>query len=163
MKVDSDKIDIKENTLRRTGNLLDILLYDHSTKKNVIWGTDSYERYGKEFSINYSLKPELVTGLYGKLIQPRASKSMAEQRRRTKEKAEVFTPLQIVEKMNDAVDRSTGRMLINKKNWQNYVKEIRLEITCGEAPFIVSRYDPTSNERILVKLKNRVGFLELWL
>lgn len=31
----------------------------------------------------------------------------------------------------------------NKKDWQKYVNSKRIEITCGEAPFLVSRYDKT--------------------
>jgi len=42
-------IDIKESVLRRKGDLLDILLTDRTTQKNIIWGTDSYEELGKEF------------------------------------------------------------------------------------------------------------------
>ena len=46
----------------------------------------------------------------------------------------------------------------DKQSWQDYVKLRRLEITCGEAPFVVSRYDPATGEEIPVK--NRVGFLD---
>lgn len=102
-----------------------------------------------------NITPKLVTGKYNLLIQPRAAKSLEEQRHRTKDKAEVFTPLSVVDQINKSVDR-----VVNKKNWQEYVKELKLEITCGEAPFIVSRYNPTSNTGKLIKLENRVGFLD---
>jgi len=151
-----NNIDIKESILRRTGDLLDILLIDRTTKKNIIWATDSYERHGEEFSPKKRIKPELVTGIYGKLIQPRAVKSLAEQRRRTKDKAEVFTKLKTVDQINETVENRPP----NKNNWQEYVRELKLEITCGEAPFIVSRYNPTLHTRTLIKLDNRVGFLD---
>ncbi|MDD3969952.1 MAG: hypothetical protein PHI91_02050 [Candidatus Pacebacteria bacterium] len=48
----------------------------------------------------------------------------------------------------------------NEKNWQDYIRETKLEITCGEAPFIVSRYNPTASTRKIIKLDNRVGFLD---
>ena len=48
----------------------------------------------------------------------------------------------------------------NKNNWQYYVHELKLEITCGEAPFIVSRYNPIAHTGKLIKLNNRVGFLD---
>lgn len=156
MNISTRKIDILENALRRMGNLLDILLIDRTTEKNIIWATDSYEERGKEFSPKKYIKPELVTGTYGKLIQPRAAKSIEEQYRRTKEKAEVFTPLEIVDQINKAVENC----LTNKKNWQQYVCELKLEITCGEAPFIVTRYDITSNSGKLIPLNKRVGFLD---
>ena len=151
-----NNIDISENKLRKSDGLLDILLIDRTTKKNIIWATNSYEKNGKEFLLQKNIKSELVTGIYSKLIQPRAAKSIAEQIKRTKDKAEVFTSLKIVDQINKAVE--TG--LPNKKNWQKYIREIKLEITCGEAPFIVSRYNPTAHAGTLIKLENRVGFLD---
>lgn len=156
MNVSTRNIDILENTLRRTGNLLDILLLDRTAKKNILWATDSYEKLGDEFSPQKRITPALVTGRYSMVIQPRAAKSLVEQLRRTKDKAEVFTPLKIVDHINKAVEIRPP----NKNNWQEYVREIKLEITCGEAPFIVSRYNPTANTRKLIKLDKRVGFLD---
>lgn len=98
----------------------------------------------------------MITGKYGSLIQPRAVKSKEEQVLRTRDKAEVFTPLSIVKLMNEACD--TKR--ITKNNWQEYVALLKLEITCGEAPYIVSRYDPVSDSKELVPISKRVGFLD---
>lgn len=148
-------IDIKENNLFRKGSLLNILLIDRTTKKNIIWATDSYEKYGKDFYPKKQIKPQLITGEYSKLIQPRAAKSLDEQKYRTKDKAEVFTPLSVVDQMNKSVDT-----VVNKNNWQEYVKQLKLEITCGEAPFMVSRYDPIAHTGKLIPLNKRVGFLD---
>jgi hypothetical protein len=49
---------------------------------------------------------------------------------------------------------------VTKHNWQKYVALLKLEITCGEAPFIVSRYDPVSDSQELLPLSERVGFLD---
>ncbi len=152
-------IDILENNLRRKGDLLDILLVDRTTGKNLLWGTDSYSGNGKVFGSKSRMQPDLVTGLYGKLIQPRAAKSRDEQLRRTKEKAEVFTPLRIVHEINSTVDRAAGAKLVSGHTWQDYVSELKLEIACGEAPFIVSRYNPVAHG-VIIKLENRVGFLD---
>ena len=156
MNAATSNIDIKGSVLCRTGDLLDILLGDCTTKKNILWGTDSYEEFGKEFATKKQIKPSLVTGKHHLLIQPRATKSLEEQRRRTKDKAEVFTPLKIVGQINKAVDSRP----ITKNNWQEYIQELKLEITCGEGPFIVSRYNPTAHTGKLIKLENRVGFLD---
>lgn len=153
-------IDVLENALRHRGDLLDTLLLDRTTGKNIIWATDSYINQGKGFKPKDRIRPELVTGVYGKLIQPRAAKSREEQRQRTKDKAEVFTPLRIVDQMNKLVDWSGDIRVPNEDNWQEYVRELKLEISCGEAPFIVSRYNPTSHTGKLIKLENRVGFLD---
>jgi len=150
-------IDVRESSLRHRGNLLGILLLDQTTKKNIIWATDSYQQKGAGFCFEDHIKPEIVTGIYHKLIQPRASKSHSEQRQRTKEKAEVFTPRKIIKKINSAIDEGLG---VDGTNWQEYVRELRLEIACGEAPFIATRYNPTSNSKKILKLKYRVGFLD---
>lgn len=152
----SKNIDIHEDYLFQKDNLLDILLQDKTTFKNILWATDSYEANGEYFAPNAPITANLVTGKNGKLIQPRAVKSKEEQLLRTRDKAEVFTPLSIVKQMNDACD--TKR--ITKNNWQEYVALLKLEITCGEAPFIVSRYDPVSDKQELLPLAERVGFLD---
>jgi len=152
-----NNIDIAEDHLLKKGSLLDILLNDKTSGKNIIWATESYENRGAAYSSKAYIQPELITGQFGLLIQPRASKSKSERLQRTKGKAEVFTPLTLVKKMNDLAD---GSFKPNKNNWQDYVKENRLEITCGEAPFIASRYDPISSSSKTIPLKDRVGFLD---
>ena len=44
------------------------------------------------------------------------------------------------------------------KGWKKYVDSRRLEITCGEAPYITSRYDAATGEPIDVE--RRVGVLD---
>ncbi len=158
MKVENDTqtIDIREDYLLKKDSLLEILLQDKTTGKKILWATDSYESKGKKYAPLAPITSDLVTGKNGKLIQPRAVKSKEEQILRTRDKAEVFTPLSIVKQMNDACD--TKR--ITKNNWQNYVALLKLEITCGEAPYIVSRYDPVSDTQELVPIAERVGFLD---
>jgi hypothetical protein len=156
----ANEIDIRESKLSRTGNLLDILLIDRTTSKNIIWATDSYELHGQKFSPDKQITLSLIMGKHDRLIQPRATKNIKEQQRRTKEKAEVFTPLNIVEKMNNSVNASGEFSRINKNNWQEYVRQVWIEITCGEGPYIVSRYDPTAHTGEVVDIKKRVGFLD---
>lgn len=47
---------------------------------------------------------------------------------------------------------------LNKGNWEQFVHERCLEITCGEAPFLTSRYDPTTGEPVAIP--DRVGILD---
>lgn len=161
-------IDVLENTLRKQGKLLDILLIDRAIKKNIIWATDSYQIKHNNFAFSpkMHIKPELVTGkIYGDLIQPRAVKSLEEQKRRTKDKAEVFTPLHIVSSMSKKIDWTLGYPP-KESNWQEYVKQLSLEIACGEAPFITGRYNPEAHTGKKIELykksgrPNRVGFLD---
>ena len=44
------------------------------------------------------------------------------------------------------------------KNWKQYVEDTRLEISCGEAPYLVSRYDSVTGK--LIPIKDRVGLLD---
>lgn len=155
----SDSVDILESTIRRHADLLDILLMDQTKRKqkhhNIIWATDSY----KGFKPTSEMLPEHITGEYSLIIQPRIAKSKEEQQHRTKEKAEVFTPDRIVDEMNKQIDWNGENWPVDSKNWQNYVKEAKLEITCGEAPFIVNRYN-AANGRKVRNLEDRVGFLD---
>jgi hypothetical protein len=164
--VTTSRIDISENTLRHRGSILDILLLDRTRSTatrpyNIIWATDSYEKkYNKDYGIKKQIKREQITGINGKLIQPRATKSKEEQKYRTKDKAEVFTPLKVVEEMNMAIDMSSKNWPVGQENWVDYTSERRLEITCGEAPFIASRYNPTAHTGIVISPGNRVGFFD---
>lgn len=156
----SSQIDISENRLRSRGRVLDILLSVRNTKQNIIWATDSYAHLSKEYAPKKQMKREQITGGNGKLIQPRAAKSREEQKARTKDKAEVFTPLKIVKEMNMAIDWASKNWPVSEDNWVNYISELRLEITCGEAPFVAGRYNPTANTGKIIETYNRVGFLD---
>jgi hypothetical protein len=155
-EISSKNIDIREDYLLKKDHLLEILLQDKTTGNNILWATDSYEQKGEKFAPLAPITTDLVTGKNGTLIQPRAIKSKEEQLIRTRDKAEVFTPLSIVKQMNDACDNNR----VTKNNWQDYVALLKLEITCGEAPFIVSRYDPVSDKQELLPIRKRVGFLD---
>lgn len=51
---------------------------------------------------------------------------------------------------------------LKEKTWKDYVNENRIEITCGKAPYLVSRYDTVTGEPIPVG--ERIGLLDrkLW-
>jgi hypothetical protein len=155
-EVSVNNIDIREDYLLKKDHLLEILLQDKTTGNNILWATDSYDSNGVLFAPAANITTDLITGKLGNLIQPRALKSKTEQLYRTRDKAEVFTPLTIVKQMNDACDAKR----VTKNNWREYVSLLKLEITCGEAPFIVSRYDPVSDNQVLLPLSDRVGFLD---
>ena len=155
-----ESVDIIENTIRRHDELLDVLLMDRtrSTAKkihNILWATSSYPGHKPTSEIS-ALD---ITGPNTHLIQPRIAKSKEEQKRRSQEKAEVFTPRWVVYQMNQQIDWNSGHWPASQENWKDYVSELRLEITCGEAPFIVGRYNAASGKKVL-KLSDRVGFLD---
>ncbi|HRQ28847.1 MAG TPA: hypothetical protein PLU49_02155 [Saprospiraceae bacterium] len=84
--------------------MLNILLQDKTTGKNILWATDSYDSNGQLFAPTEHITTDLITGALVSLIQPRALKSKTEQLYRTRDKAEVFTPLSILKQMNEACD-----------------------------------------------------------
>lgn len=157
----SEIIDILENKLLQDEpGLLEVLLIDHTTRNNIFWATDCYAYYGQGYEWHDSITVETITGKHGNVIMPRALKSRDEQLRRSRQMAEVFTPAWIVRKMTDVMDKEWTAFYEEKKKdvWQGYVLATVLEITCGEAPFLSSRYDTVSGEPI--PMAERFGALD---
>ena len=147
-------IDISEEGLaKESSDLLNILLKDRTTKQSIVWATHSYNLLGKGFSPSDGISPSKVTGDYANLIQPRSGKSIYEQKDRTKVRAEVFTPTWLVKKQNGYVELEFEDLAL-----KDYVHLRWLEITCGEAPYMVTRYDTVTGEEI--PLAERVGFVD---
>ena len=160
-------------------NVLDILLEDKTTKENIIFATDSYAELGSDYTANSHITIDNIAGIDPFDLQVRADKGKSDQDLRTKKRAEVFTPSWICNRMNNDIDETwfgrrdvfnfedgTGWELNpakvifpNGTTWQDYVLSRRLEITCGEAPFLVSRYDTTTGE-IILPLDRRIGILD---
>ena len=142
--------------LHRAG-LLDLLLADKTTKGRILWATDAYLWRGESYGASKEIREQLVMADHGRVIQTRARKAFEEQTERTKRHAEVFTPLFICKKMNDVADEPWTEEILQKK-WKKYVDARRLEITCGEGPFLVSRYDAATGE--IIPVKERIGILD---
>ena len=159
----SEPIDILEDRLLHDEpGLLEVLLVDHSTQKNIFWATDSYLAEGEGYGWHDCIMVSAITGKHGSIIMPRALKSRDEQQRRSRQMAEVFTPAWLVKKMNDVIDEEESHAQDGQKDeyepWQRYILTMELEITCGEAPFLTSRYDSVTAEPIPVE--ERVGLLD---
>ncbi len=177
-------IDILENELiEKYPDVLGILLRDQTTQKNIFWATDNYEHFGDSYRFNSEILPELITGEKGNVIMPRVHKDKILQLSRSKEMAEVFTPSWICNAQNNLVDNSwfgkdggfNKEILLKNgtkswetakekivfpkgKTWLDYIRDTRLEISCGEAPYLVSRYDTTTGE--FIQIENRIGILD---
>lgn len=114
---------------------------------------------------------------------PRILKSKGTQQERSHHMAEVFTPAWVCNAQNNLIDAAWFERpdVFNKeiitaegthswistsekiefpshKTWMDYIRDTRLEITCGEAPYLVSRYDTTTGETI--PLQDRIGILD---
>ena len=166
-------INIQDDILRlHAMGLLDRLLADKATCGNILWATDAYAQLGEWYSPGNEIRPLRITGDNSDLIKTRARRAMEQRTERTRQHAEVFTPLWVVKKMNDFADEQwfgrkdgiykytgDGKIFFStKKHWKLYVDARRLEITCGEAPFLATRYDVETGEAIPVE--ERIGLLD---
>ena len=183
----SNQSDIKENDIVAYDDaLMPLLLVDRTRTTeeethNIVWATDNYAQNGPGYGEWDEITVAAVTGNNGLILRPRVNKTKEEQERRSREKAEVFTPAWICNKQNNLVDCAWFGQLespfnseadagwtakpepipfptADGKTWQDYVKDTRLEMTCGEAPYLVSRYDAITGEDIPVS--SRIGLLD---
>lgn len=183
----SNNSDIKENDIVRFDEeLMPLLLMDRTRSNekgvhNIIWATDNYVQRGEGYAEWSEISLDAVTGRNGLVLRPRVNKSKVEQEHRTKDKAEVFTPAWMCNHQNNMIDRvwferdsspfneETDNGWVTKldiipfptadgKTWMDYVKDNRIEITCGEAPYLVSRYDAISG--VDIPVPERIGLLD---
>lgn len=157
---------------------LKALLKDKTTKKNIIFATSIYSSQGSQIRETEQITEEILKKFTQEEIQPRVLKNKMQQQERTKARAEVFTPSWICNKMNNHCDEewfgrknvfntelehgwkvNTDTVVFDEtEGWKKYVDSRRLEIACGEAPYIASRYDATTGE--LIEVKRRIGILD---
>jgi len=169
---------LEDEILEKYPEVLDILLRDHTTQKNIIWATSSYERLGESYLERSQMKSKHITGINGNVIMPRVQKDTILQLSRVKIMAEVFTPAWVCNVQNNLADNNwfQRKNVFNKeigerweaipekvlfpsnKTWKDYIKEKCLEIACGEAPYITSRYDITTGN--FIEVTNRIGLLD---
>ena len=192
--MNQDKIDISEEGIVSIlgEDVLEQLLIEHAydlneleskNKHHIFWATDMYEKEGKGFQFADEIQIENITGEHYKIVRPRITKSKEEQEKRTRDKAEVFTPSWVCNAQNNLVDTAWfGRENVfnyqssesdkldwipvegkisfpEDKPWTQYVNDNRLEMSCGEAPYLVSRYDTTTGE-YFESLNKRIGILD---
>lgn len=162
-----------------TDEILKLLLADRTTGKNIIWATGDYKSLGKKYGRQEEITSDLLK-INLHVIQSRFSKSAQNKKNRVREKAEIFTPAWLCNEQNNLIDevwfgRANVFNVVDAKNhlwyrtqdkisfdgdkdWEDYVTDKRLEIACGEAPYLVSRYDTVTGKDI--PLENRIGMLD---
>ena len=118
-------------------NFLEILLKDQTTGNNILWA-----------NVEHGATEIQIADVYS--IRPRHEKNREDQKLRTRERAEIFTPPEVCKLQNDLV--------CDERDWQKFIDAKFLEITCGEAPYLVSRYNAVTGEPI--EIKNRIGLLD---
>ena len=172
--------------------VLETLLKDRSTGKNIIWATDPPEELQTVMYEPVTDKSPITAQQLGlthyEVVLPRMMKQTDTQQQRTRKKGEVFSPAWVCNKMNNALDaewfgalgaeESTGQFTVELPQgwqtverpvqfpacggktpaWVQYVQSRRLEVTCGEAPFLASRYDAATGE--MIPVARRIGILD---
>lgn len=168
-------IDFVGNQMR---TVLPLLLQDKSTKKHIIWATDPPNGVGEDVTDKSQITVDQLIKAPD-AIQPRIQKELGTQQERTRKKGEVFTPAWICNLMNNHCDEEwfgrknvfnvqdngyTWKVIEEpivfscEEKWKDYIDSRRLEITCGEAPYLVSRYDTSTGDYI--DPVNRIGILD---
>lgn len=155
----------------------EILLFDATTKKNIVWASDDYTKLGKNYLAKNEIKIDCLK-IDGKdVIQRRTQKDKNVKEKRTRKKAEVYTPSWLCNLQLNSIDdawfekknvfnvpmehgwkSSEERIRFKNKKWTDYVSEPRLEIACGEAPYLVSRYDAVDCR--VIPIRERIGILD---
>ena len=172
--------------------VLDTLLKDRSTGKNIIWATDPPEELQTVMYEPVTDRSQITTQQLGlthyEVVLPRMMKQTDTQQQRTRKKGEVFSPAWVCNKMNNALDadwfgalgaeQTAGQFTVELPQgwqtvetpvqfpacggrapaWVQYVQSRRLEVTCGEAPFLASRYDAATGE--MIPVARRIGILD---
>lgn len=162
--------------------VLPTLLSDKSTGRNIIWATDPPQALSPAVTDKSEMTPDQLRQLGFESIRARAGKQADTQQQRTRRRGEVCTPAWVCNKMNNALDADWfGREdVFNTEQpqgwqvregqvefpdpkgktplWQRYIDSRRLEITCGEAPFLASRYDAATGE--MIPVQQRIGILD---
>lgn len=174
-------IDVSEDAIVDTyPDVLEVLLVDRTTGGNIIWATDHYTALGNSYAPSAQITVAAITGPRQGVIRPRVEKSKEQRWARTKDKAEVFTPAWLCNEQNNRVDDAwfgrpdvfnhaaatnweprRGKIAFEpdgQRTWKKYVDDRRMEAACGEAPYLVSRYDAATGEPI--ELERRIGLLD---
>ena len=175
------RVDVSEVSLAYSSlGVLNLLLADMTTGGSIIWATKDHADLGPAFGADQPITVASITGRNARVIRPRVQKSRACQGDRSKDKAEVFTPSWLCNEQNNLVDEAWfGRTDVfntvtrrgwrthtapiqfdsaGERTWRHYVDDPRLEVACGEAPYLVSRYDATTGDPI--PLERRIGLLD---
>ena len=84
--------------------ILETLLCDRTTGRNIIWADNEYEALGAGYMGDDEITVEKITGLSSGVIKPRIAKEQEHQSQRTRTRAEVFTPSWLVNRMNNDLD-----------------------------------------------------------
>lgn len=136
-------------------NVLSRLLQDKITEKNILFAAERCGRYGQGQIKLEPLTESVLLGADPIEIRPRVLKTRSEKTVRTRNQAEVSTPVWMVKQMCDYGEDFRQN---SANHWKEYVQLRVLEIACGEAPFLATRYDTTTGEPLPVE--QRVGMLD---
>lgn len=158
------------------------------------WATDTHAGRGRGYQASDLIDPTGSFGDDSSVdfLNLRVEKSDQERRARAKVAGEVFTPPFVVNRMLNSVDSPLLAVdsFFNVENpddneswitcssriefasdtvdgmpaWERYVLSPRIEVACGEAPFLASAYNATTGTHIPIRdsagVLNRIGILD---
>lgn len=95
---------IEDDLLALGGGILQTLLADHTTGKNIIWATNDYSALKDGYQFPDYIETDAITGKNGHVVMPRIAKATEQQRSRSQSMAEVFTPSWVCNTQNNLID-----------------------------------------------------------
>ena len=134
--------------------ILEILIYDQTSKKNIIWANTENLSKGSEFKRDSHINIKYFDKNYSEIIISRHQKDSEDKRNRSRNNAEVYTSEKTCYLQNNLIDDEwfngknpfdmNSDYDLNEEDFEEYIMDTRLEIACGEAPYLVNRYDVVS-------------------
>lgn len=177
-----DRVDILEDQIPR--EFLEILLVDRTTGKNILWATDigghnehdsiriedivgdnglvlrpRVRKSDEEKRLRTKKRAEVFTPAWVCNEQLNAADSLWFFGSATPSSGSPFNSPMMGKRWkitDDDILRKTFEE--NDKSWEQYVLDDRIEMCCGEGPYLTSRYDVVT-ERV-IPLKQRIGILD---
>ncbi len=177
--------EVNHSTFPFSEEVLFILLSDRTTGKNILWATDDYASISSKSPIKLSQITGSYSDRIKPRIQKQKEEQQSRTRNKAEVftpswicnaqnnlideawfgRKDVFNSSEIVDgRVNEKKWKARKEKISfssdieSHKTWQDYVKLTRLEIACGEAPYLVSSYDTVIGKAI--KLKERIGLLD---
>ena len=140
-------VELTETELeKKYPGILEILLIDRASNKNIIWATSNYSRFGRGFMSTDHIPLKYLINHSRQIVKPRILKSKTEQKKRSKDMAEVFTPAWVCNLQNNMIDNEwfgyknafneeiesgwidKEKVEFKNKNWKDYIDLERMEI-----------------------------------
>ena len=156
--------------------VLDTLLKDRSTGKNIIWATDPPDELQTVMYESVTDRSQITTQQLGlthyEVVLPRMMKQTDTQQQRTRKKGEVFSPAWVCNKMNNALDadwfrglgagETAGQFTVKlPQGWQTVETSVQFP-ACGGKTLSVYDFCKQVDAQTVLIVTNRPAIANSW-